>query len=95
VFYFWCVLETKKQQLIPAFVFPLFFFANFCHMVTKTKGLQTHRKGVFGKKKKKKAHQKLQYFEGGKKMVRFRPKVRAFCQNISGFQNISTFLSNL
>jgi len=63
-------------------------------MVTKTKGLQLIERMFLGREKKK-AHQKLQYFEGGKKMVRLRPKVRAFCQNISGFQNISTVLSNL
>jgi hypothetical protein len=88
-------LETKKQKLIPAFFF-LFFFVNFRHVVTRTKGLQLIERVFLVKKKQKKAHQKLQNFEGGKKkMVRFRPKVRAFCRNISGFQNIYTFLSNL
>jgi hypothetical protein len=67
VFYFWGVLETKKQQLILAFFFPLLF----CKLLpngNQKKMAATHRKGVFGPKKKKKRPTKsCNILRGGRK----------------------------
>jgi hypothetical protein len=59
-------LETKKQKLIPAFSF-LFFFVNFCHVVTKTKGLQLIERVFLVKKNKKRPTKSCKILRGGKK----------------------------
>jgi hypothetical protein len=43
----------KKTTNNSSFFFYLLFFANFCHMVTKTKGLQLIERVFLGGKKKK------------------------------------------
>jgi hypothetical protein len=66
VFYFWGILETKKQQLFPAFFFP-FLFCKLLPYGNQNKRAATHRKGVFGGEKKKGATKSCNILRGWKK----------------------------
>ncbi len=70
-----------------------YFWRIFASWQQKNKVIATHPKPLFGRKKKL---PKVITLWGKKfEITRFRQKVPTCCQNIAGFLNFSTFLSNL